>query len=245
MSTIELMLRDNLRLDYLNHWFWSEFDCTTSKKLRPECTTFSDWEKGIGFWWALGDPVKILEYIVVGYVPSFSSHPPQMFCYHNENFKDEKTQHEDEDLINLLNKDVEEGKMIKCPKQCLEIVMPSFKQVGLDKTRRIWDARPLNLFIPRYKKRLPSLQDIMWCINVNDVVLTVDLKGAYSQIRLHPSVYKFFGVIAGNKTFAYTTLPFGLRSEVFVFSTFMDVIKRYLNMFVKIHIYIDDALMHR
>ena len=95
--------------------------------------------------------------------------------------------------------------------------------------RRILDATPLNIYLPRLRQHLPTIKGVMWSIENGDLVLTLDLKGAYSQVRLYPSSLKYCGVIAGDKVFGYMTLPFGLRTSVAVFTNFMSTWRGFLS----------------
>ena len=258
------ILRDHIRFSLLDKWFWHKFDdfCMIKhgRRYRPESLTFSALDKAIAAWWALGAHMQILKVIVLGYQIRFSADPPMEYTTHkvtniiNESFEkkdpdkilrdlNEKNRDNKEELDKLLTQDVKEGKMFFANERQFHFISPAFLQVGLDKTRRILDASALNVYIPRYKKTLPTISTILANIQEGDVVLTIDLKGAYSQIRIHPTCIKFLGVEGGNHIYGYHTLPFGLRSAVYIFTIMLEPLKYYLAKYFKIYIYIDDMFI--
>ena len=73
------------------------------------------------------------------------------------------------------------------------------------------------------------------------------MKSAYPQIKIHLASYPYLGgtFTTDGKTFfigncSYCTLPFGLRSAVYVFSRLLRPVTEYLRRFFQILVYIDD-----
>ena len=82
-----------------------------------------------------------------------------------------------------------------------------------------------------------------------DVNHTLDLTDAYYQISLALKSLPFVGANVGNlkdlekglcELFGYRTLPFGIRTAVFVFTKMLEHFVGFLNLFMRARSYIDD-----
>ena len=104
------------------------------------------------------------------------------------------------------------------------------------KWRFILNATYLNPYVPRYRCRLPSIDDIISAMTKGSFWLSIDLSAAYSQIPIDPESSRYLCLAwpdskGVTRYYAFRTLPFGLRSAVFVFQSFLKPVQTYFSRF--------------
>ena len=84
--------------------------------------------------------------------------------------------------------------------------------------RPVIDLSTLNLSVGVSKFRMETTQSVLRPIRRNDWMITIDLKGAYLQIPIHPRSRKFLRFTAGGRAWQFKVLCIGLSTAPQVFT---------------------------
>ena len=87
-----------------------------------------------------------------------------------------------------------------------------------DECRVILNLKILNTFIRKTKFRLEGYEVIFSLINVNDYMVSIDLKDAFLMYSMNPLFYKYLCFEWDNIRYCYTAMPFGLTSAPRIFT---------------------------
>ena len=189
----------------------------------------------------------LLEWLHTGYLPEFKYTPPPYEERNNKSASDKP------DIVDDIVWDWErEGKVERVDKEQLTCVNPlslisKTTAEGQTKHRLCLDlSRNVNKATVDFKCKLDMISETILLLDNDAYMASFDLKSMYCQIRLHPSVCKYFGfkIKVGSEWqyFQYKVLPFGLAPAVFVANFFTRPIKAYLQQKgVNMSVYIDDT----
>lgn len=91
------------------------------------------------------------------------------------------------------------------------IISPIVVSDEREKLRMCVDYRWVNNFIDKGDCSLPSLADILEDVHGDTVLMKLDLKSGYHQLRVKETEQKFLAFSWKGKIFTFLVLPFGLR----------------------------------
>ena len=168
-------------------------------------------KKSIDFWRSFCSDEYILSTIEFGYKLPFTDIPPSSFSKNNLS----ALRHED-----FVSESIDELMIAGCVKKVdflPSVVNPlSVSVQNSGKKRLILDLRKVNLFLAKYKFRMENLRNVREVLQMNDFMLTFDLKSGYHHLDIFPEHQTYLGFawkIGDVLTyFVFTVLPFGLST---------------------------------
>ena len=106
-----------------------------------------------------------------------------------------------------IEKDLTSGAIVPChyPPTCSSRVFAVPKQ-GAAKFRLVVDLRSVNESFPDLPARYDHLGKLADLAELGDWFFAIDLKQAYQQIAVHPTVSQYFGIQWNGQFFKYTVL---------------------------------------
>lgn len=109
--------------------------------------------------------------------------------------------------------------------------------------RFILNLKKLNMFINTSHFKLEDYRTACKLIDLNDYLVSIDLKDAYYMIQIHNDSKQFLKFYYEGEYYQFKVLPFGLCTAPFTFTKIMKPVVAYLreNGFVSV-IYLDDIL---
>ncbi|KAJ1095605.1 hypothetical protein NDU88_000764 [Pleurodeles waltl] len=110
--------------------------------------------------------------------------------------------------------------------------------------RPILDLRILNWFLKQEKFKMLTLAQVLWALNKEDWMVSVDLQDAYFHIPILKSHRKYLRFMVGSPHYQFAVLPFGLTSAPRVFTKVMSVVAAELRRKgIAVFPYLDDWLI--
>jgi hypothetical protein len=109
--------------------------------------------------------------------------------------------------------------------------------------RFILNAKLLNqyLLVPHFK--LENVNTLWDLLRKGDYMAKFDLKSAYAQVPVLPSVSQYLGFAVGDKNYVYQGMPFGLATAPFLFTKIMKPVITELRKKYRCMIYLDDGIL--
>ncbi|KAJ1198544.1 hypothetical protein NDU88_002383 [Pleurodeles waltl] len=106
------------------------------------------------------------------------------------------------------------------------------------------DLRDLNYFLKKEKFKMLTLAQVLSALDPEDWMVVLNLQYAYFHIPILPAHSRYLRFVVGHEHFQFTVLPFGLTSDLRVFTKVMAVVAAHLRRLgVSILPYLDDWLL--
>ncbi|KAA6393117.1 MAG: putative Polyprotein P3 [Streblomastix strix] len=146
----------------------------------------------------------------------------------------------------LLQEEIKEGIVDEVPDSEVKLHNQTFcvpKHSG--DQRKVLDARLINNEILKKHFKMHSVQTVSEAISKDYWLASLDIKSAYSHIKVHPSLKPFLGFAVRDKSFLYRAMPFGLRLAPLVFTKTLAISIKQIRKSIKSTIlhYADDILL--
>ena len=87
--------------------------------------------------------------------------------------------------------------------------------------RPVIDLSTLNRFVDVSHFQMETIQSVLLSVRQGDWMASIDLKGAYLQVPIHPESRPFLRFVAHGRAYQFTELCFGLSTAPQVFSRVM------------------------
>ena len=231
--------------------FWDTFRNFAS--LQQALSTrlcFGDIINSIHMWFAIGTPRMILLNFVAGFSINLSDWDGQRYFVQSKSLQHPSARA----VLTSMTKEKQKlGQILRVPQHFGQFILNQFpvdfELSSLRRPRIIFDARVLNMFLPYVKFSLPTLPDVLAQLKAGSLMISIDLKSAYSQLTLTPAAMRkvCFRIPHGEdwQYFAYTGYPFGHALGPFVFQTVLSCLTKYLcrSGFGPCFQYLDDILI--
>lgn len=204
-------------------------------------------ELSIKFLESIGAPENVLNILKFGLIipvsdlDNFYEEPNNVSACKNNEF-----------LEKTLNNWVAQGYIVETDKKPLYVnplsVVTQHRLIQGDiKLRPVLDqSRNFNRKCKVEKVKLDHLKTVEYLLSKDDYMMSLDLSNCYFHVKLHPSMYPYFGfkMEKGGKNFYYysTVMFYGTSSAVNVVTNLLRPLKTFFHaLFIKYSCYIDDA----
>ena len=110
--------------------------------------------------------------------------------------------------------------------------------------RPVIDLSTLNLFVDVSHFQMETIQSVLLSVRQGDWMASIDLKGAYLQVPIHPESRPFLRFVAHSHVYQFKVLCFGLSTAPQVFSRVMAPVSAILHSWgIRMCRYLDDWLV--
>ena len=126
-----------------------------------------------------------------------------------------------------------------------EHICPTFAIWQKDRWRSIFNMKWTNAFMKPHPFKMTGVKLLRDLLETGDWMVSIDLKDAYLNIRLHPSQTKYQRYIFDGWVWEIVTLPFGNAQAPYAFTRFVKpLLKRWRTLHrVKILAWLDDIII--
>ena len=126
-----------------------------------------------------------------------------------------------------------------------EHVCPTFAIHQKDRWRSIFNMKWTNLFMAKHPFKMTGVKVLRNLLEQGDWLVSIDLKDAYLNIRLHPSQTKYQRYVHNGQVWEIVTLPFGNAQAPYGFSRFVKpLLQRWRRRHqVKLLAWLDDIII--
>ncbi len=183
-----------------------------------------------------------------GYVPNFTSEPGRYMEANNKSalenidfLRDKVAKWENQGYVQRLTE----------PAHCTNPLTVAEKyDLNTDtvKLRPVLDlSRHVNLLVEDRPVQLDDLARIEHLLEPGDYMTAFDLKNMFFHVKLHPSVWKYFGFAVPDeqgtmKFYQFTVMVYGLKSAVHVVTRLILPLKAFIHQLnIRFTIYVDDG----
>lgn len=193
------------------------------------------------YWNKFTNDKWILDTVHPGYKIEFFEEPYQLTNPKQIKFNEEKFNLVSQEVQNLIDKGAIEEVMDTSDAFMSNIFLVPKKDGTL---RPIINLKHLNRFVEYHHFKQENLSFALELIQQNDYLTSVDLKGAYFSVSVHPDYQKFLTFAWNGKSYNFVVLPFGLTSCPRIFTKILKpVYAVFRENNIRCCYYIDDSLI--
>ena len=231
-----------------NHFNTSWHQFALSKGVNPSLVQpgFGQLRQGLPYWYALGCPTFILQWIAFGIPVFWTDMKPQVFeVKHDEHHGKPKNSHPE--ILSQMEKFHELGCLLPIRRKYVRGCAPLFTRFSSNKVRCIHDLRYVNRFILSLKFTLTTAINFCALCAAGTVFITTDFSKAWHQLRhlLCDSLF-FCMKIIKNHTAQYfrpNGKTFGESDVPFAITVLVKYVTDVFNLFTICSFWIDDGII--
>ena len=109
--------------------------------------------------------------------------------------------------------------------------------------RAVINLRPLNQYLKTQHFKMDTLKTVLNLVKKDDWAISIDLKGAYFHVLIHPKHRKYLRFCIQGRAFQFRALAFGPKTSPRVFTKIVAVAAAHLRMqSIRLAVYLDDWL---
>ncbi|KAA6386608.1 MAG: hypothetical protein EZS28_017864 [Streblomastix strix] len=195
----------------------------------------------IGKWEEIGGAHRVLK----GAQPNWiSNHLIKQLYNTNKSPIFRSTPYQEQEYNNQLFQELHQGVVIETNQ--IKIYNPSFIVMRPDgRYRKILDCRLINQLTKSVHFKIKGVLELSKLMEKGDYATTLDIKDAFLNIRVSPTLQPYFGFMFRIRSYTYAALPFGYKRSPYIFSKILSkaiqTIRKTWPM--KIQAYMDDIVI--